>query len=192
MMKKKLVLASASPRRAELLKQIGVEFETRTVDIDEMPQVDELPENYVKRLALEKARAARLSDQQNEVLVLGSDTAVVIDGDILGKPLDKEHAQSMLRQLSGKTHQVLTSVALIGAYESCVISFSDVTFKILTDDEIKGYWATTEPFGKAGAYAIQGKAAKFIKRLNGSFSGVMGLPLYETSKLLKEHGFIIE
>jgi septum formation protein len=188
-MVKTLILASASPRRAELLKQIGVKFETHPVDINETPQLGEVPEDYVKRLAIEKARAALVSYQQNEVLVLGSDTAVVIDGEILGKPCDKEHALSMLRKLSGRTHQVLTSVALIGLHETCIVSSNEVSFKNLTEDEINWYWGTTEPLGKAGAYAIQGKGAVFVEHLEGSFSGVMGLPLFETNQLLTEHGF---
>jgi septum formation protein len=188
-MVKTLILASASPRRAELLKQIGVKFETHPVDINETPQLGELPEDYVKRLAIEKARAALVSYQQNEVMVLGSDTAVAIDGEILGKPCDKEHALSMLRKLSGRTHQVLTSVALIGLHETCIVSSNEVSFKNLTEDEINWYWGTTEPLGKAGAYAIQGKGAVFVEHLEGSFSGVMGLPLFETNQLLTEHGF---
>lgn len=184
----KLILASASPRRAELLRQLGLSFVVNAVDIDESPIIDEVPESYVKRLALEKARAVKQQYQEDEVLVLGSDTAVIVNGHILGKPDDDQHARQMLRELSGKTHQVLTSVALIGRQESYVLSRNEVSFKELNDEELAWYVATGESRDKAGAYAIQGKAALFIRRIEGSFSGVMGLPLYETGQLLKKQG----
>jgi len=187
----KLVLASASPRRSELLLQMGLDFETKTVDIDETPVEGEKPRAYVSRLALEKARAARKFYQQNNVLILGSDTAVIIGNEILGKPVDKQHAYDMLMKLSGKTHTVLTSVALVGKKETCIISESAVTFSAITDEEFEWYWATGESNGKAGAYAIQGKAAMFIKHIEGSFSGVMGLPIFETNQLLKEQGYYL-
>lgn len=186
---KKLILASASPRRAELLRQMGIAFETKAVDIDETPQVGELPYDYVERLAIEKAVAAKVFYPEQGTCVLGSDTAVVINGDILGKPDNKEHALTMLRMLSGTSHTVLTSIAMVGQQQDCIVSKSKVTFANMTEREIEWYWSTGEPRGKAGAYAIQGKAAMFISRLEGSFSGVMGLPLYETAKLLKQHGF---
>jgi len=187
----RLILASSSPRRAELLQQIGVDFEIKSVEIDEMPIQGERPYDYVKRLAIEKAAATKAFYQDNEVLVLGSDTAVIVNGRILGKPDNKEQAMLMLRQLSGGSHIVLTSVAIIGSQqEDWLVSESKVTFSTLSDREIEWYWSTGEPKDKAGAYGIQGKAAVFIKRLEGSFSGVMGLPLYETSQLLKKVGLI--
>jgi len=188
----RLILASSSPRRAELLQQIGVDFEIKSVEIDETPIQGERPYDYVKRLAIEKAAATKAFYKDDNVLVLGSDTAVIINGQILGKPNNKEQAMMMLRQLSGASHAVLTSVAIIGAkQEHWVVSESKVTFSTLSDREIEWYWATGEPKDKAGAYGIQGKAAVFIKRLEGSFSGVMGLPLYETSQLLKKSGLDI-
>lgn len=186
----RLILASASPRRAELLHQIGVEFDTKSVDIDETPLNGELAYDYVKRLALAKARTGQEFYPQSGVLVLGSDTAVVLDGEILGKPDNKEHALTMLKKLSGKCHKVLTSVAIIGQHERCIVSESEVTFTNISEQELEWYWATGEPKDKAGAYAIQGNAAVFISRLEGSFSGVMGLPLYETRQLLQQHGFL--
>jgi len=185
----RLILASSSPRRTELLQQIGVDFEIKSVEIDETPIQGERPYDYVKRLAIEKAAATKALYKGDEVLVLGSDTAVIIDGKILGKPNNKEQAMLMLRQLSGGSHIVLTSVAIIDSQqEHWLVSESKVTFSTLTHREIEWYWATGEPKDKAGAYGIQGKAAVFIKRIEGSFSGVMGLPLYETSQLLKKSG----
>jgi len=188
---KHLILASASPRRAELLQQIGIEFDIKAVDVDETPLTGELPYDYVRRLAIKKATAAKAFYPGQDVLVLGSDTAVVIDEEILGKPDNKEHALTMLRKLSGKSHTVLTSAAIIGPQDECVVSESKVTFTSITDNQLEWYWLTGEPQDRAGAYAIQGKAAIFISRLEGSFSGVMGLPLYETAQLLKQHGFDI-
>jgi len=185
----RLILASASPRRAELLHQIGVEFDTKSVDIDETPLAGELAYDYVKRLAIEKARTAKVFYPQSDVLILGSDTAVVLDGEILGKPDSKEHAFTMLKKLSGKRHKVLTSVAILGQQELCTVSESEVRFANISEQELEWYWATGEPKDKAGAYAIQGNAAVFISRLEGSFSGVMGLPLYETRQMLQQHGF---
>jgi len=189
---KKIILASASPRRAELLTQIGVTFDKVPVDIDEAPHCDESPHDYVQRLALEKAQAAKLLCNQSDMLVLGSDTSVIIDDEILGKPENKEHAKDILNKLSGRTHSVLTSVALLGAKDWCIVSENKVTFAVLSDSDIEQYWATGEPKGKAGAYGIQGKAAIFIKKLEGSFSGVMGLPLYETAQLLRKAGYSID
>jgi septum formation protein len=187
----KLILASASPRRAELLQQVAVRFEVRAVDIDETPMKGESPMDYVSRLALEKARAVKHDCPASDVLVLGSDTAVIVDGEILGKPDDKQHALTMLRKLSGKTHCVLTSVAVIGQQELCVVNDNRVTFEKTSEQDLQWYLSTGEWEGKAGGYAIQGKAAMFISRLEGSFSGVMGLPLYETSQLLKRQGLVI-
>lgn len=185
----KLVLASASPRRAELLQQMGLEFDVQAVDIDETPQVDEAAEVYVRRLALAKARASKALSTRDGQLFLGSDTAVIIDGDILGKPENKQHALDMLRRLSNRQHTVLTSVALVGEHEACLVCESQVSFSGINEQELEWYWASGEPKGKAGAYGIQGKAAVFIRRLEGSFSAVMGLPIYETTQLLKQQGF---
>lgn len=188
----KLILASASPRRAELLRQIGVDFEALSVDIDESPLSGEQAYDYVQRLALEKAQAAQRLCHQPDVLILASDTSVIVDGQILGKPSNKKHAFEMLRALSSRTHSVLTSVAVIGKETLSVVSENHVTFSALNESDLEWYWATGEPIGKAGAYAIQGQAAIFIVRLEGSFSGVMGLPLYETSQLLQQQGCVIK
>lgn len=179
----KIYLASRSPRRQELLHQIDVEFEIVDIDIDESWDENEKPEHYVQRIALEKARAGNAFSDE-DYPVLAADTAVVLDGHILGKAETKEDARSMLKQLSGKTHTVLCAVSLIHKQEKTLLSKSDVTFKKLTQKEIDDYCETEEPVGKAGGYAIQGKAAIFIKRLEGSYSGVMGLPLFETQQLL--------
>ncbi len=188
-----IYLASKSPRRQELLQQINVEFKLLSVEIDESVQVNEKAEDYVKRLALQKAQAGlallcdldKLSDSEKTKPVLGSDTIVVLDGKILGKPSDKSHAIEMLQQLSGRQHQVMTGVALVNQTKQQVeLSVSDVTFRNIDLSEIEQYWQTGEPADKAGAYAIQGAAAVFVQYLSGSYSGVMGLPLYETSQLL--------
>jgi septum formation protein len=183
-----LVLASASPRRSELLNQIGVRFRQRAVEIDETPRERESAEDYVRRVALEKARAVRGELGDHEVLVLGADTAVVIEQRLLGKPADLAHARNMLRLLSGRSHRVLSAVALVGEREVVRVSESAVWFRSLSDAEIDAYWQTGEPQDKAGGYAIQGLAAVFVERLEGSYSGVMGLPLYETAQLLQEFG----
>jgi len=183
-----IVLASASPRRQELLRQIGVQFRQQTAEIDESLHDNEAPDAYVARLALEKARAVRARLGDDEVPVLGADTAVVVDHEILGKPRDETHAASMLRQLAGREHRVLSAVALVGRREACRVSESRVCFRSLTDDEIAAYWRTGEPVGKAGGYAVQGIGAIFIEQLHGSYSGVMGLPVFETAQLLQEFG----
>jgi len=188
----KLVLASASPRRAELLQQMGLEFDIKAVDIDETVQQGEQAEAYVRRLALEKARASKALYPVKNCLVLGSDTAVAVDDEIFGKPESKQHALDMLRRLSGRTHTVLTSVAVIGEQELCAVCKSEVSFTSLSEQQLEWYWASGESTGKAGAYGIQGKAAIFIHRLEGSFSGVMGLPIYETAQLLERQGLVFE
>jgi len=183
-----LVLASSSPRRSELLQQMRVSFVVIPVDIDETVLVGESPATYVERLALEKARAGWELSEKNRP-VLGSDTIVVIQGDILGKPRDRNHAIEMLKRLSGNTHQVLTAVALVEGDRSAIrLSESRVSFRSITEQEIQRYWESGEPADKAGAYAIQGLAAAFIQRIEGSFSGVMGLPIHETVDLLKAFG----
>lgn len=185
-MNHEIVLASASPRRLELLRQVGIEPEVRPVDIDESVLPGEAPEDYVTRLALAKARAAARHESRP---VLGSDTAVVIEGEILGKPQDVDDAATMLRRLSGRIHTVLTAVALLkGSAERVIVVTTEVEFAPLSEAEIQAYWETGEPADKAGAYGIQGRAAAFIRRVNGSYTGVVGLPLYETVKLLEESG----
>jgi septum formation protein len=183
-------LASGSPRRRELLQQIGVPFRVVGAAVDETAWSDEAAAAYVTRLAAAKAELGwERSRETPSGPVLAADTAVVLDGKILGKPADQEDAEGMLRQLSGRTHEVLTAVALRTAtgLESR-ISRSEVTFRRISAAETQAYWETGEPADKAGAYAIQGRAAVFIAELRGSYSGVMGLPLFETAELLGEAG----
>jgi septum formation protein len=184
----KIILASASPRRQELLHQIGVQFDQQVAEIDETPGENEAPDAYVVRLALEKARAVHTRLGDDEALVLGADTAVVVDDEILGKPHDEAHAAAMLRQLAGREHRVLSAVALAGRREAYRLSESRVNFRPLSDEEIAAYWRTGEPADKAGGYAVQGIGAIFIEQLHGSYSGVMGLPVFETAQLLQEFG----
>lgn len=184
-----IYLASASPRRRELLIQIGVRYRLLDVSIDETRLDDEAPDAYVRRVARDKARAGlELIDPAAPRPVLGADTVIVIDDKILGKPQDREEAIAMLQQLSGRTHQVLSGVALIDHDERNALNVSQVTFRELSRAECERYWQTGESQGKAGAYAIQGYAAAFIRELYGSYSGVMGLPLYETAQLLQQAG----
>ncbi|MEQ9544698.1 MAG: Maf family protein [Marinobacter sp.] len=182
-----IILASASPRRAELLTQIGLPFHTRPVDIDETPQGDESPSNYVERLAREKA-VAGVSDSAE--IVIGSDTSVVLGGDILGKPVNAADAEATLSRLSGHTHQVMTAVALATAGQcfTCVV-ITDVTFRELCTEEIRAYIASGEPMDKAGSYGIQGLGGIFVKEIRGSYSAVVGLPLQETATLLAQAGY---
>ena len=185
-----LVLASASPRRRELLTQIGVAHRVAPVGLDESRRRGEAPADYVLRLAREKADAGwqLLTDREREV-VLAADTAVVLGDDILGKPRDRTEALAMLLQLSGRTHQVLTAVALRDTRGiASQLSESLVTFRPISREEAEQYWATGEAQDKAGAYAIQGRAAVFVERIEGSYSGVMGLPLFETARLLGAAG----
>jgi septum formation protein len=185
-----IYLASGSPRRRELLQQIGVPFRVVGAAVDEAVRPGEAPAAYVERLAAAKADAGLAgSRDEADVPVLAADTAVVLGGKVLGKPADRQDAERMLRQLSGRTHEVFTAIALltVGGLESR-ISRSEVTFRNLADEEIQDYWETGEPADKAGAYAIQGRAAVFIADLRGSYSGVMGLPLFETAELLSKAG----
>lgn len=193
-----LYLASQSPRRQELLTQVGISFHVLDVTIDESVKENESAQNYVIRLAQEKALAGWKLVNLETSTVLGSDTSVVINGQILGKPENRDDAKRMLALLSGNTHQVMTAVALTAPapnniqseqYElTSVLSVSDVTFKVLSDSEIEQYVDSGESDDKAGSYAIQGLAAAFITHLSGSYSGVMGLPLFETVQLLNNAG----
>ncbi|MFC3607842.1 Maf family protein [Stutzerimonas tarimensis] len=182
-------LASASPRRAELLRQIGVAFETISAPVDESVREGEAPARYVERLARAKAEAALALLTAPAACVLGADTAVVLDGRILGKPRDWPDARETLTALSGREHQVLTAIAVAdrNRIEAQVVT-SRVTFRCLEDTEIGAYWETGEPCDKAGSYGIQGLAAVFVSRMEGSYSGVVGLPLCETAQLLQRFG----
>jgi septum formation protein len=206
-------LASGSPRRRQLLKQIGVYFQVLKVDVDESVRAGETPPEYVTRLARAKAAAgvrraaessegaavaeagaaatARTSGAEPEsgIVVLGADTAVVVDGAILGKPADAQDGERMLRLLSGRAHDVLTAVAL-ATPQGVVsrLSASEVTFRAIDAEEARAYWESAEPADKAGGYAIQGYGAVFVSGLKGSYSGVMGLPLFETAELLRAAG----
>ena len=181
-----LILASASPRRRELLRQLGVRFEVIPADVDETVGEGESPDAYVTRLARAKALAV-WRQEQGRLPVLGSDTAVVLDGEILGKPADRDAAVAMLLRLSGRTHSVYSGVALVHGPEGVDdrLNVSRVTFAELDPEWIAAYVATGDPMDKAGAYGVQGKAGERIARIEGSFYGVMGLPLYETSRLLE-------
>jgi septum formation protein len=183
-----IYLASLSKRRCELLEQIKVDYKQIAVSVDETPYPKESAKNYVKRLALTKARAGRLA-ASTRCPVLGADTVIVYNKRIFGKPVDEEEAKRMLRILSGTKHRVMTAVAVVTpTREKVCLSISKVKFRHLTEAEIQAYIKTGEPLDKAGSYAIQGLASIFIKTLKGSYSGVMGLPLYETAKLLTEMG----
>jgi septum formation protein len=199
-----LVLASASPRRQELLRKAGIPFTVQSADIDETPRGGEPPRECAKRLAREKALAVWRSRPRD--LVLGADTIVVVDEIILGKPVNADDAARMLRLLSGRMHRVTTGVCLVGALASKAARPSDerpkaekeelrttsettlVTMSALSDDEIRGYVATGEPMDKAGAYAIQGMASRWIPRIQGDYSNVVGLPVALVYRMLRERG----
>jgi septum formation protein len=197
----RIYLASQSPRRRELLKQIGVNFEVlllrtdprRKMDVDETPLPGEAPEAYVRRISEEKARAGLATLKFRNLPpfpVLAADTMVTIDGDILGKPHDREDAVAMLRRLSGREHQVLTAVAAgFGDRVELRLSATNVTFVKLSDERIHRYVLTSEPHDKAGAYGIQGHAGAFVQNISGSYTGVMGLPLADTVELLQSFGY---
>lgn len=185
-----LYLASQSPRRRELLEQVGLRFGTLPIAVPEARAPGEPPENYVSRVAREKAGAGllRLSGIDGAV-VLGADTEVVLDDEVFGKPRDRAHAIAMLRRLSGRTHRAISAVWCVSAArEEHALSITDVSFAQLGDADIAAYVDTGEPMDRAGAYAVQGKAAAFISRIEGSYSGVMGLPLFETIGLLRRFG----
>ena len=187
-----LILASASPRRKELLQQIGVSFSTRPVDLNEYAMPGEKPDDYVTRLAEEKARAGFAKFGCEGIAVLGSDTTVVLDGRILGKPVDETDAIETLMALSGRKHQVMTAISLVTAERTSTrLVTTDVYFHSLNEHTCRRYWQTGEPSDKAGSYGIQGLGAVFVDRISGSYSSVVGLPLSETAELLKTAGVSI-
>lgn len=200
----RIYLASTSPRRRELLRQIGINFDVLTfragergedADVDETPLPDEAVERYVERLALAKAQAGMRRVLWRKLLphpVLAADTTLEVDGEIVGKPRDAAKAHAILQRLSGRRHRVLTAVAVSdGERTRSRLSVSEVAFRRLSEHDIRRYIATGEPFDKAGAYAIQGHAAIFVEEIHGSYSGIMGLPLFETAALLDTFGHSI-
>lgn len=180
-----IILASASPRRAELLDQVGISYEIQSVDINEDPMPNESAEDLVKRLAIEKSQAVKNVNKP----VLGSDTLGLIDDHLLVKPVDLEHSIKMLSVMSGNWHEILSAVAVTYKGNTTVsLNRNRVLFREISKDEMIRYWETGEPQDKAGSYAVQGIAAMFIERIEGSYSGIMGLPLFETIQLLKDLG----
>lgn len=180
-----IILASGSPRRRELLQQVGLDFEVRLFEIDESNLEDENPADYVLRLAESKAAAAQ-AHLPDDCVVIAADTTVTIAGQILGKPASQAEAFAMWRLLSGQTHQVLTGVAVVrGRTRLSRVVTTNVEMLALSEQQMQAYWATGEPIGKAGGYAIQGRAAAFIPKIEGSYSNVVGLPLVETLQLLQ-------
>jgi|SRR5580700_2445913 septum formation protein len=184
-----LVLASASPRRQELLRNAAIDFVVEPANVPEIPRKDETARTYAERLAREKAQAVfRL---RPGALVLGADTVVVVDDAIIEKPKDRDDAERMLRMLSGRVHRVITGVCLVGkGFEDVCSEATNVTFSPLSDDDIRFYVATGEPMDKAGAYAIQGIASRWIPRIEGDYSNVVGLPVALVCRMLREHGVI--
>lgn len=187
-MKNQIILASASPRRHEIVRGIGWKVvQTVAANIDETPLVGEKARDYVLRMALEKNTAARAQTGKSKYPIVSADTSVILDGEILGKPIDAVDAAAMLRRLSGRTHQVMTAVAVsLGDKLVSCVQCSDVVFKSLSEQEISAYVAGAEPMDKAGGYGIQGLGGVFVAHLSGSFSGVMGLPVFETADLLRQ------
>lgn len=185
-----LYLASRSPRRGQLLEQIGVRYRRVPAPVTEVRHASESPEAYVLRLALEKARSGRaLAAGIGQCPILGADTVVVLNDEVLGKPRDADDAFGMLMRLSGRQHRVMTAVALVdSSRETCCLQESRVRFRRLSESECRRYSNSGEPLDKAGAYAVQGFAAVFIEHLEGSYSGVMGLPLFETWNLIADFG----
>ena len=200
---RRIYLASRSPRRRELLAQIGVRYELlmfrgmprEDLDVDEAPLAGETPEDYVVRVTLAKAQAGLRRIHERHLIaqpVLAADTTVEIDGAIIGKPANEADAVAILQRLSGRSHRVLTAVALADdARAEFLLSVSDVRFRRIDGDEIRRYVASGEPLDKAGAYGIQGRAAIFVEEIRGSYTGIMGLPLYETAILLRHFGYPI-
>ncbi|MGF1778800.1 Maf family protein [Vibrio nomapromontoriensis] len=188
-MKHQIVLASTSPRRKELLNQLGYEFSTVSPDIEELKGEQESAEAYVERLSLEKALAGlkAIEDGSDGAVVIGSDTVVVQNGKVLEKPVDFDDAQRMLQLLANDQHQVMTAVSVVSTdKQASVVVKTDVWFKPLTENEIQQYWLSGEPRDKAGSYGIQGLGGRFVSRIEGSYYAVVGLPLYETDQLLQE------
>jgi septum formation protein len=185
-----LYLASQSPRRAELLTRLGLSFGRIDLDIPEHRQPGEPAVDYVRRVAREKAGAGLLKVVATpDAVVLGADTEVILGDEVFGKPVDTADAASMLRRLSGRTHQAVSAVSVVSASrEAQALVVTDVSFAELDEDDIAAYVASGEAMGKAGAYGIQGRAEQFVTRLSGSYSAVMGLPLHETAKLLRDFG----
>jgi len=195
-----LVLASASPRRQELLRNAGIPFEVRATDIPEIPKPGEAPQAFAERMAREKARM--IAKQRPRDHILGADTIVVVDHQILGKPRDREDAARMLRMISARTHQVTTAVCLLGpqmtasrgtprtAFEEVRSETTMVTMNELSEEDIRFYVESGEPMDKAGAYAIQGIASRWIPRIEGDYSNVVGLPVYLVYRILREHGVL--
>jgi septum formation protein len=191
-MKSFVYLASASPRRRELLTQLGVEHDVLRVTVDETPGAGEAPPDLVCRLAVAKAQAGLAVRPARIAPVVGADTVVALSEELFGKPADQADATRMLARLAGRTHTVWTAVAVTdGQRERVELSRSSVSLRALTPDEIAAYWRTGEPTDKAGAYGIQGCGAQFIADLSGSYSGVMGLPLFETARLLSLFGCVL-
>jgi septum formation protein len=187
-----IYLASSSPRRAELLRQIGVEFMVLAVNVDESSLVMETPEQYVRRIAKAKADAAGHDLDGEGIPILAADTTISIGNEIVGKPDDPTHCRCILSKLSGRTHQVLTCLALrYQGQTHLTLSRNKVKFRVIEAEEIAAYCSSKEPLDKAGAYAIQGKAAIFVEKLEGSYSSVMGLPLFETAKILQQAGITV-
>ncbi len=185
-----LILASQSPRRKALLSSLGVSFDVLAADIDETPQPNEYPRDYVERLGLEKAEAGLLvAGKPGNTWVLGSDTAVVIDDQILGKPSSKDDFIDMMQALSGRTHKVMSSIALVSdSNRLSDVVITDVRFSKLSEQMIEQYWLSNEPQDKAGGYGIQGLGSILVEEISGSYSAVVGLPLFETARLLGRAG----
>ena len=195
-MTKSVVLASASPRRTALLKQMNIAHKIHPADIDESPRLNETPQALVTRLAAEKAQAVKAQLEARHsmtagTVILASDTLIAFEGQSVGKPIDKADSKKILRMLSGKQHEVLTAIsALSDSQQQTQVITTSVTFAALTDEQIDAYWETGEPADKAGSYAIQGLGGEFVVSINGSASAVIGLPLYETRQLLNAFGVV--
>jgi septum formation protein len=187
-MSAQLYLASRSPRRAQFLQQLGLRFETLPADVPEQPQPGQSPRDYALATAVAKACAAA-AIAPLPLPVLGADTDVSVDGEILGKPRDRDDALAMLQRLSQRSHEVCSAVAVVaGGRTATAVTVTRVTFGLITPEQALAYWDSGEPADKAGAYAIQGRAARWVRSIEGSYSGVVGLPLYETCELLQRCG----